>query len=202
MCSLRPFYCCTPFSLLFNPMMQLAFHTYIFIFLTLLLICLFRNSSSSTNTTIFSPTMYKVLLRQGITGGFAGPVSTQVVDIEGDQSGATIMNATLKPKSRNDYHTMSGASSFDEVVPLLMNLKEILSTLPTEEPVGSEDIYGQNISISFFTDDFQWSNGGPEGCSADGKSSVQATEADKAKFKQLVEMIRNAGTQYATAAQQ
>jgi hypothetical protein len=38
-------------------------------------------------------------------------------------------------------------------------LKSQLSSLPTEQPVGSEDIYGQDISISFFTDDFQWSNG-------------------------------------------
>jgi hypothetical protein len=38
-------------------------------------------------------------------------------------------------------------------------LKEKLSELPTEEPVGSEDIYGQDIGLMFFTDDFQWSNG-------------------------------------------
>lgn len=35
----------------------------------------------------------------------------QVVDIKGDNSGATVMHATLKPESKNDYHTQSGGAS-------------------------------------------------------------------------------------------
>jgi hypothetical protein len=34
-----------------------------------------------------------------------------MVDIKGDNSGATIMQATLKPESKNDYHTLAGGAS-------------------------------------------------------------------------------------------
>lgn len=35
----------------------------------------------------------------------------QMVDIKGDNSGATIMQATLKPESKSDYHTLAGGAS-------------------------------------------------------------------------------------------
>lgn len=47
----------------------------------------------------------------------------------------------------------------EQLSSLLDTLKQQLQFLPTEEPVGSQDIYGQDISLSFFSDDFQWSNG-------------------------------------------
>lgn len=79
-------------------------------------------------------------------------------------------------------------------------IKNQLQQLPTEEPVGSQDIYGQDVSISFFSDDFQWSNGGPEGCSQ-GESSTQATPEQKEKFKELVDIVKGLGQQYAVTAQ-
>lgn len=103
-------------------------------------------------------------------------------------------------------------------------MKQELQALPTEEPVGSEDIYGQDISLSFFSDDFQWSNGtrkkkkiqtnktifiniflliktgGPEGCSQ-GESKQQASPEQKEKFKELVDIVKGLGEQYAIAVQ-
>ncbi|KAG0744925.1 hypothetical protein G6F57_008902 [Rhizopus arrhizus] len=140
---------------------------------------------------------FQIILREGITGGFAGPVVKQVVDIKGDSTGASIMQSTLKANSKTDYHTLAGSASIDDLSYLLQLLKSQLSSLPTEQPVGSEDIYGQDISISFFTDNFQWSNGGPEGCSQGGKSSVKATSEDKEKFKELVSLLKGIGEQFA-----
>ncbi|KAL9540174.1 hypothetical protein PS6_010884 [Mucor atramentarius] len=142
---------------------------------------------------------FQVVLREGIVGGFAGPTVKQVVDIKGDNNGATVMHATLKPESKNDYHTQSGGASIEELSSLLDTLKQQLQELPTEQPIGSQDIYGQDISLSFFSDDFQWSNGGPEGCSQ-GESQVQATPEQKEKFKELVNMVKGLGQQYAVTA--
>ncbi|KAG2196719.1 hypothetical protein INT47_009629 [Mucor saturninus] len=139
---------------------------------------------------------FQVVLRDGITGGFAGPTIKQVVDIQGDNSGASITQATLKPQSKTDYHTQTGGVSAEQLSSLLDLLKQELQALPTEDPVGSEDIYGQDISLSFFSDDFQWSNGGPEGCSQ-GESTTKASDEQKEKFKEIVQMVKGLGDQYA-----
>jgi hypothetical protein len=62
--------------------------------------------------------------------------------------------------------------------------------LPTEQPPGSEDIYGQDTSIAFGSDDLEWVNGGPAGCGS-GVSAVQATEVQKAKFRRAVEIVNH-----------
>ncbi|KAI9473751.1 MAG: hypothetical protein EXX96DRAFT_487566 [Benjaminiella poitrasii] len=139
---------------------------------------------------------FQVVLREGIVGGFAGPTIKHVVDIKGDDTGATIMQASLKPESKTDYHTQSGGASIEQIASILDTLKQQLQTLPTEEPTGSEDIYGQDISLSFFSDDFQWSNGGSEGCSQ-GESAVKATPEEKEKFKELVNLVKGLGREYA-----
>ncbi|KAI8096048.1 hypothetical protein BDF21DRAFT_458288 [Thamnidium elegans] len=143
---------------------------------------------------------FQVVLREGITGGFAGPTVKQVVDIKGDENGADIMQATLKPNSRSDYHTQVGGVSSEQLNSFLELLKQELQALPTEEPQGSEDIYGQDISLSFFSDDFQWSNGGPEGCTQ-GESKQQASPEQKEKFKELVSVVKGLGNQYAITVQ-
>ncbi|KAI8973798.1 hypothetical protein BDF20DRAFT_837696 [Mycotypha africana] len=143
---------------------------------------------------------FQVILREGIVGGFAGPIVNQVVDIKGDSSGAMIMHATLKPDTKADYHTQAGGASAEELSDFLDRLKAQLKELPTEDPVGSEDIYGEDVSLSFFSDEFQWSNGGPEGCTQ-GESNKKATPEQKEKFKELVKLVKNVGQQYAVTAQ-
>ncbi|KAI7904648.1 uncharacterized protein BX663DRAFT_503079 [Cokeromyces recurvatus] len=139
---------------------------------------------------------FQVVLREGIVGGFAGPTVKQIIDLKGDDTGASIMQASLKAESKTDYHTKSGGVSIEQISNVLDTLKQKLQTLPTEEPVGSEDIYGQDISLSFFSDDFQWSNGGPEGC-CHGESSVKATPEQKEEFKKLVNLVKSLGQEFA-----
>lgn len=67
-------------------------------------------------------------------------------------------------------------------------LHGILKEIPTEQPPGSEDIYGLDTSIAWQSDDLEWYNGGPQGCGG-GQSFVQATAEDKAKFKRAVEIV-------------
>lgn len=41
----------------------------------------------------------------------------------------------------------------------MSDLHSQLKQLPLEDPIGSDDIYGRDISLGFFTDEFQWQNG-------------------------------------------
>ncbi|KAL1936088.1 hypothetical protein VTP01DRAFT_222 [Rhizomucor pusillus] len=142
---------------------------------------------------------FQLIVREGIAGGFVGPTVKQVVEIRGDGgSGATILYADLKPDSKNDYFTQTGVVSTEQIATLFSTVKEQLQQLPTEEPVGSQDIYGLDTSIMFYTNDFQWRNGGPEGCTG-GESSRQPTPEQKQIFAALVDQIRSFGKQYAVS---
>ena len=59
-----------------------------------------------------------------------------------------------------------------------------------ESPPGSEDIYGQDTSIAFGSEELQWHNGGPQGCGG-GNSSEKATVEQKERFKRAVEIIEH-----------
>lgn len=75
---------------------------------------------------------------------------------------------------------------------LVDELHSILKELPTEQPPGSEDIYGQDTSIAWGSEDLEWMNGGPAGCGGSpGSSTVQATDDDKKKFKRAVEIVNH-----------
>ncbi|KAI8070484.1 hypothetical protein BC940DRAFT_271220 [Gongronella butleri] len=144
--------------------------------------------------------MFQIVLREGITGGFVGPTLKQMVQIQGDDTGASIVHANLKPESKKEYTSQAGSLQADTVQALLTSIKEGLQSLPIEEPIGSEDIYGLDTSIAFFTDDFQWQNGGPEGCSR-GVSTKKATDQQKQAFKGLVTQLVQLGQVHALTPQ-
>ncbi|KAI0665812.1 hypothetical protein C8Q78DRAFT_1111432 [Trametes maxima] len=72
---------------------------------------------------------------------------------------------------------------------LVNELEDILKSIPTESPPGSEDIYGLDTSIVFDSEDLVWQNGSPQGCGR-GESSVKPMEDDKTKFKRAVEIVK------------
>ena len=129
----------------------------------------------------------------GITGGFVPPTPSAIVTITGvptqnllnitaavrPKGTPSLQDAVPKPISAQDAHTAA----------LVSELRDILQSLPTESPPGSQDIYGMDTSIAFGCDDFMWQNGGPQGCGG-GESSVQATDEQKAKFKRAVEIVK------------
>ena len=80
-------------------------------------------------------------------------------------------------------------SKDDTTNKLVTELQRILKSLPTESPPGSEDIYGLDIGLAFGSEDLQWANGGPQGCSR-GVSDVHATDEDKVQFRRAVEIVR------------
>lgn len=69
---------------------------------------------------------------------------------------------------------------------LVEELQTILKSIPTEDPPGSEDIYGFNTSILWGSDEFVWRNAGPQGCG--GYSNVRVNDEQKAKFKRALDI--------------
>ena len=90
--------------------------------------------------------------------------------------------------SLQDFAPKFLSSTDDHTGQLLDELHGILKTIPTEFPPGSEDIYGLDTSIAWGSDDLQWMNGGPQGCSG-GESKVKPSDEDKAKFKRAVDIV-------------
>ncbi|CAA7263709.1 unnamed protein product [Cyclocybe aegerita] len=135
---------------------------------------------------------YSLRLQHGIRGGFAPPTPNAIHTITQPLNSNTL---TIASAIR-----LSGTPSLQEIAPkfvssteestaaLVEELHGILKTLPTESPPGSEDIYGLDTSIAWGSDDLQWMNGAPEGCTG-GTSTVQPTEEEKKKFKRAVEIV-------------
>ncbi|KAI0633928.1 hypothetical protein C8Q77DRAFT_1108506 [Trametes polyzona] len=135
---------------------------------------------------------FSLRLQRGITGGFAPPTPEAIVTITSIPT-QNLLNITsaVRPKGTptlQDAAPKSVPASDPDTTALVSELKSILSSIPTESPPGSEDIYGLDTSIAFGSDDFFWQNGGPQGCGG-GESSVKPTEEERAKFKRAVEIV-------------
>jgi hypothetical protein len=142
------------------------------------------------------PSRFYVRLQCGITGGFAPPTPSEVHELTAaDSSSIAIQSMVrpigtphLRPASRKNV-SLTGSAASDGTTALVDELHGILKQLPLEDPQGSQDIYGLDTSITWGSDDLEWANGGPQGCSG-GTSTVQATEGEKAKFKRAVEIVK------------
>lgn len=128
----------------------------------------------------------------GIVGGFAPPTPDAIYTLTQPlNSSELLIRSAVRPDGTpglQDALPKCISSEDEYTVRLVDELHGILKVIPTEVPQGSEDIYGLNTSIAWFSEDLQWINGGPQGCSG-GISAVQPTEDDKAKFKRAVEIV-------------
>jgi hypothetical protein len=92
----------------------------------------------------------------------------------------------LQITSTSSNLTQKEVEKDESVDRLVEELQDILKSIPTESPAGSEDIYGLDTSIMWGSDEFVWKNSGPQGCG--GSSNVQATSEQKAKFQRALEI--------------
>ncbi|KAI0089425.1 hypothetical protein BDY19DRAFT_942315 [Irpex rosettiformis] len=139
-----------------------------------------------------SPAEFSLRLQKGIAGGFAPPTPSAILTVTGtpDKSDLAI-TAAFRPDGTptlQDALPKSLSKSNPGVDALVSELHDILKSLPTEQPPGSEDIYGLDTSIAFGSADLEWCNGGPQGCGG-GKSFVQASDEQKTKFRRAVDIV-------------
>ncbi|CAG8685692.1 8693_t:CDS:2 [Ambispora leptoticha] len=138
---------------------------------------------------------FHIQLTEGIVGGFKPPTVRRVIEINGDPSGGFVQQSILD--GRDDYRVQSGEISSQELNALVTDLRTTLKELPTEFPIGGQDIYGFDTSIHIQTEDgFEWRNGGPEGCT-EHESKIKPTEAQKAIFQELISKISGVGQRFA-----
>ncbi|KAF5344970.1 hypothetical protein D9756_010960 [Leucocoprinus leucothites] len=139
-----------------------------------------------------APSEYSLRLQKGIVGGFAPPTPDAIYTITRPKDHADINIAGgERPTGTPSLQEFAPKSiPHSDAVTLIDELHGILKDLPTEQPPGSEDIYGLNTSIAWGSDDLEWFNGGPAGCGG-GESSVKATAQQKEKFKRAVEIVEH-----------
>jgi len=137
-----------------------------------------------------APTQYSVALQKGIVGGFAPPTPSALYSVSRENDST---NLSIQRQKRE-----AGQPSLCPLAPktvpaadaehLIDELHGILKQIPTEQPPGSEDIYGLDTGIFWQSDDMEWINGGPAGCGG-GTSTVKPTDEQKNKFKRAVEIV-------------
>ncbi|KJA25340.1 hypothetical protein HYPSUDRAFT_85467 [Hypholoma sublateritium FD-334 SS-4] len=135
---------------------------------------------------------YSLRLQHGITGGFAPPTPNAIYTITQPlKSDTLVVTSAIRADgtpSLQDFAPKHISNKNDKVSNLVEELHSILKELPTEQPPGSQDIYGLDTSIAWGSDDLEWMNGSPQGCGG-GISEVQATEEQKAKFRRAVDIV-------------
>ncbi|KAG8695043.1 hypothetical protein FRC08_008073 [Ceratobasidium sp. 394] len=138
------------------------------------------------------PQEFFVRLQHGITGGFAPPTPNAIHSLSrsSDDPNKLFIQSMVRPQGTAELVSSFAPKDLpvDDHSHLVDELHSILKEIPTEQPPGSEDIYGLDTSIMWGSEDLEWANGGPQGCGG-GTSDVQATEEQKAKFKRAVEIV-------------
>ncbi|KAH6711172.1 hypothetical protein BKA61DRAFT_110933 [Leptodontidium sp. MPI-SDFR-AT-0119] len=139
------------------------------------------------------PPEFTIRLQVGITGGFAPPSPSAIHTITRDPSSPHLTidslarasgspDQELVPKPTKHLLVQSYSEQIDHVY-------SVLRELPTEEPVGSEDIYGLDTGVTWSDGDgWTWRNGSPEGCGIDF-SDVQVGREQKEKFRAVVKLV-------------
>ncbi|KAH7337857.1 hypothetical protein B0J17DRAFT_573228 [Rhizoctonia solani] len=141
------------------------------------------------------PQQFYLRLQHGIVGGFAPPTPNAIHQLSRgeDDPNSLFVQSMIRPEGtpslqENPPKGLAIGDPSHGANALIDELHSILKEIPTEQPPGSEDIYGMNTSIMWGSDDLEWANGGPQGCGG-GTSFVQPTEEQKAKFKRAVEIV-------------
>ena len=127
----------------------------------------------------------------GITGGFAPPTPSAVYTVTASpQQSAYAITSQIRPDGTPTLQDAlpKSLAPTSETSALVDELEGILRTIPTEIPVGSQDIYGMDVGLAYGSANLEWFNGGPAGCGV-GESSVQASAEDKKKFARAVEIV-------------
>ena len=125
----------------------------------------------------------------GVSGGFAPPTPSAAKSVS-YAAGTNTLQIQITPPSSDlaPASLQKGVNALVEkdssVVELIEELQSILKSIPTENPRGSEDIYGFGTTIVWGSDELEWENLVPAGCG--GASTVQATDEDKEKFKRAL----------------
>jgi len=162
---------------------------------------------------------FSIVLTEGIVGGIVLPHVRQrviVVSENGKHTLLVLKQQTLVPiEDRFEYAPATyhrGTLTDMQLEGLRKDIaKHGLWKLPTEIPLGCQDIYKLDTSIVIRDSDKSiildggkfvirdrvkfWRNGGPSGCTDHGVSKVQPTEKQRSQFKNVVVVLKKVADQ-------
>ncbi|KAI8057854.1 hypothetical protein BDF22DRAFT_739250 [Syncephalis plumigaleata] len=104
---------------------------------------------------------FRLMVVEGIKGGFAPPKVRSAVEVEGDNSGAVIVHATEADGQLSNERRRLTA---EEAQAFAKKIREDLSALPRQPDPPTQDWYDMDVGIEFSMDGFYWSNGASSGC--------------------------------------
>lgn len=148
----------------------------------------------------------QITIVKGVVGGFVAPTPTLHIIMEtvagkkkdGEQvahKALEITHSTLAPEADNaveGYVTVKRSISLEgdgQKLAMLEGWLATVSTLPTEEPIGCEDVYELDTVIQIVSPTLRWQNTPNQGCNSTPSLKKPST-AQKATFAALAnEMI-------------
>ncbi|KAI8903196.1 hypothetical protein EDD86DRAFT_250602 [Gorgonomyces haynaldii] len=129
----------------------------------------------------------QIRLVKGVTGGFVAPTPEFqiLVDYNPTTKQFKIERAV---KSGSDYKTTE-TSAKEHLALVEQTVAELqsLNQLPIEQPVGAQDIYRFDMSLSVQGDGFYWQNTPNQGC--DIQESPLPSDDQRQHFKRLCDLI-------------
>ncbi|RKP07965.1 hypothetical protein THASP1DRAFT_30220 [Thamnocephalis sphaerospora] len=147
---------------------------------------------------------FRLMLVEGIRGGIVAPRIRRVVEITGDEQGASVVDARdvgAGNSDQNGYETKEGRLSADQTQTLLRRVRNDISNLPRlEQHQFTDDLYEQDTRLEFTDGDQFWVNGAPEGCAYQPPNEQQEqifTSAVKQTFADLAGYVKQIGEQHA-----
>ncbi|KAF9043580.1 hypothetical protein BDZ89DRAFT_1034436 [Hymenopellis radicata] len=137
-----------------------------------------------------APSEYSLRLQKGITGGFAPPTPNAIITVTRPLNQNTL-NITSAVR---EIGTKGLAAAVPKSIPhpeeLADELHSILKELPTEQPPGSQDIYGLDISIAWGSDDLMWCNGGRK-AAAEAKAPPRPLMSRRQSSRELSRLLNS-----------
>ncbi|KAF4949174.1 hypothetical protein FGADI_9091 [Fusarium gaditjirri] len=128
-----------------------------------------------------APSEFRIQLQKGITGGFAPPSPSLIIQIvTGDDDSVQVDLTQLFGGNERKIAAADNEALIDE-------LYGILKEIAMGSPAGREDIYGLETGIAWMSEDLQWTNG--NNVHGYGISSVQPSPEEKKKFERAIEII-------------
>jgi hypothetical protein len=135
--------------------------------------------------------MTVIRLVEGVVGGFIQAVPRKQIIIETEEGIVRIEKyvKSSAEESKDGYlFTQNSAPETVETNEEIESFVKGLSLLPTEEPIGCQDIYKQDISCFVESKGIRWANCVNQGCDI-AESKVTPTQAQIEQFKSIIQKI-------------
>ncbi|KAI8921562.1 hypothetical protein BC831DRAFT_476530 [Entophlyctis helioformis] len=142
-----------------------------------------------------------IQLVEGVTGGFvpARPRRFVTIDMNGGKATITKALKSTAPTAVEGFEQFASKPDLavEQVRSLIDETLATFQSLPHENPIGGEDVYGYDVSIHIQSKSFNWQNTPNSGCNIH-PSTVRPTDQQREIFKAFVDRINKLADDHAS----